>query len=81
LKPRLAALAKLAVSVSIVAYLIFDVQRSDPETFTRLVAEPKDWTLTFVDAEAPQTGRACLLSTPYSGQPTRFDDIVVAVEK
>jgi len=43
--------------------------------------EPKDWTLTFVDAEAPQTGRACLLSTPYSGQPTRFDDIVVAVEK
>src|SRR4051794_21200619 len=43
--------------------------------------EPKDWTLTFENPEAPQTGRACLLSTPYSGQPTRFDDIVVAVEK
>lgn len=39
--------------------------------------EPSAWTLTFDDAEPPQTGRACLLSTPYSGQPTRFDDIVV----
>ena len=39
--------------------------------------EPADWQLSFEDAEAPQPGRACLLSTPYSGQPTRFDDIVV----
>jgi hypothetical protein len=39
--------------------------------------EPKDWLLTFEDPEAPQPGRACLLSTPYSGQPTRFDDILV----
>ena len=39
--------------------------------------EPKDWLLTFEDSEAPQPGRACLLSNPYSGQPTRFDDIVV----
>jgi hypothetical protein len=44
-------------------------------------AEPSAWTLSFEDAEPPQTGRACLLSTPYSGQPTRFDDIVVAVER
>jgi uncharacterized protein (TIRG00374 family) len=47
LKRRLAALAKLAVSVSIVAYLVIDVQRSDPGTFTRLATEPKDWTLLF----------------------------------
>ena len=39
--------------------------------------EPKDWTLTFDDPEAPKPGRACLFSTPYSGQPTRFDDILV----
>ena len=39
--------------------------------------EPAAWTLSFDDAEPPQTGRACLLSTPYSGQSTRFDDIVV----
>jgi hypothetical protein len=39
--------------------------------------EPKDWMLTFDDAEAPQAGRAGLYSTPYSGQPTRFDDILV----
>jgi hypothetical protein len=42
--------------------------------------EPKEWTLNFDDPEAPQTGRACLLSTPYSGQPTRFDDILVVKE-
>jgi hypothetical protein len=39
--------------------------------------EPTNWLLTFEDPEAPQPGRACLLSNPYSGQPTRFDDILV----
>jgi hypothetical protein len=39
--------------------------------------EPAEWMLTFDDPEAPQPGRASLLSTPYSGQPTRFDDILV----
>ena len=39
--------------------------------------EPKDWLLTLDDPESPQPGRACLLSNPYSGQPTRFDDILM----
>jgi hypothetical protein len=43
LRERLTALAKLAVSVSLVAYLIYDVQESDPTTFARLRHEPKDW--------------------------------------
>jgi uncharacterized protein (TIRG00374 family) len=45
LRQSLVALAKLAVSVSLVAYLIYDVQRTDPETFTRLSSEPKHWAL------------------------------------
>ena len=39
--------------------------------------EPQDWTLTTQAEEPPPPGRACLLSTPYSGTPTNFDDVVV----
>ena len=40
-------------------------------------AEPKEWAVTAEDKEAPPAGRACLLSTPYSGKATLFDDVVV----
>ncbi len=39
--------------------------------------EPKGWQVEVEDGEAPPAGRACLLSTPFSGQATRFDDVVV----
>src|SRR5262245_48925199 len=41
----LISLAKLAISVAIVTYLVHDVRRTDPDTFARLRREPKDWTL------------------------------------
>jgi hypothetical protein len=40
--------------------------------------EPKEWLVHFEDTEPPQAGKACLFATPYSGQVTRFDDVVVA---
>ena len=39
--------------------------------------EPKDWTLSMALEEPPPNGRACLLSTPYAGTATNFDDVVV----
>jgi hypothetical protein len=39
--------------------------------------EPRDWTLTFDETEAPQPGRAGLYATPYAGTPTDFDDVSV----
>ena len=39
--------------------------------------EPKDWTVSFNEKEAPSAGRASLWANPYSGQPTRFDDLRV----
>jgi hypothetical protein len=40
-------------------------------------AEPKAWTITAQDAEAPSPGRASCLGMPYSGTPIRFDDLIV----
>ena len=40
-------------------------------------AEPKEWLVSADEKEAPPAGRACLLSTPYSGKATLFDDVVV----
>ena len=42
-RARWTRLAKLLVSVSIVAYLVIDTQHSDPETFARLRTETKQW--------------------------------------
>ena len=39
--------------------------------------EPKDWTVAFNETEEPPAGRASLWANPYSGQPTRFDDLRV----
>jgi hypothetical protein len=39
--------------------------------------EPKEWTITFDDAEAGSKGRASVWGTPYSDTPIAFDDIRV----
>jgi len=39
--------------------------------------EPKDWTITMQDAEAPSAGRSSAWGMPYSGTPIRFDDLSV----
>jgi hypothetical protein len=39
--------------------------------------EPKSWTITFDDTAEPPAGRASVWANPYSGQPVRFDDLVV----
>jgi uncharacterized protein (TIRG00374 family) len=44
-KKLLITLAKYGVSIGIIYWLICDVQSSDPETFTRLRNEPKNWAL------------------------------------
>lgn len=40
-------------------------------------AEPKDWTISFDETEAPIPGKASVLASPYAGTPIRFDDLVV----
>lgn len=45
LRKHLATLAKAAISLGLLAYLITDVRQSDPTTFGRLLAEPKRWEL------------------------------------
>lgn len=39
--------------------------------------EPKDWTVSFQETEEPTPGRASVWVNPYSGQPTRFDDLMM----
>jgi len=45
--------------------------------------EPKDWTITFDDADTakPTKGRASVWGIPYSGTPIDFDDISIDVVK
>jgi hypothetical protein len=40
-------------------------------------AEPKGWTISFDEKTEPTPGRASLWANPYSGQPIRFDDLVL----
>jgi hypothetical protein len=40
-------------------------------------AEPKDWTVSFDEKAEPTPGRASVWGNPYSGQPIRFDDLIV----
>jgi hypothetical protein len=40
-------------------------------------AEPKEWTVSADEKEAPPAGRAGVWCTPYSGKATLFDDVVV----
>ena len=39
--------------------------------------EPKDWAVTFDDTTEPAAGRASVWANPYSGNPVRFDDLLV----
>jgi hypothetical protein len=39
--------------------------------------EPKTWQVTFTDSEAPPSGRASALGSPFAGTPIRYDDLVV----
>jgi hypothetical protein len=40
--------------------------------------EPKDWMIAIEEKTGPQTGRASLWGTPYSGTPIWFDDLKVS---
>jgi hypothetical protein len=40
-------------------------------------AEPKEWLISNDDSEAPVTGKASILGSPFSGMPIRYDDLVV----
>jgi hypothetical protein len=39
--------------------------------------EPKDWKVSFEEKDGPAPGRASLWANTYSGQPVRFDDLLV----
>jgi hypothetical protein len=39
--------------------------------------EPKDWMISFDEAEQPIPGRASVLASPFAGTPLRFDDLAV----
>lgn len=41
-------------------------------------SEPAQPSITFKDSEAPSAGRASISGMPYSGNPIRFDDLVVS---
>jgi hypothetical protein len=38
-------------------------------------SEPAEWTISFDETEEPAAGRASVWAHPYSGKPTRFDDL------
>jgi hypothetical protein len=40
-------------------------------------AEPKEWTISFVEKETPVAGKASVLGSPFAGTPIGFDDLVV----
>lgn len=40
-------------------------------------AEPADWQLTHASADKPNPGRPSAWAAPFSGQPVRFDDLLV----
>jgi hypothetical protein len=40
-------------------------------------AEPKEWTISFVEKEAPVAGKASVLGSPFAGTPIWFDDLRV----
>ena len=40
-------------------------------------AEPKEWTIQFVDKEDPVAGKASVLGSPFAGTPVWFDDLRV----
>lgn len=64
-------LAKLSISIALLAYLFSDVQRSDPETFARLREHPPSWeTLLF--------GWACLMGALLAGV-MRWQALLIAV--
>lgn len=39
--------------------------------------EPRNWAITFVEKTEPMAGRPSVWGSPFSGQPIRFDDLVV----
>lgn len=45
MKRTLLILLKLTISLAVVSYLLTEVRARDPDTFTRLAAEPKNWGL------------------------------------
>lgn len=40
-------------------------------------SKPTEWTIHYVDSQEPFPGRPSVWGIPYSGQPIRFDDLVV----
>ncbi len=47
MRTHLVRLAKVAVSALLLAYLVADVRQNDPQSFARLMHEPKRWELLF----------------------------------
>jgi uncharacterized protein (TIRG00374 family) len=55
-KTLLVIVLKLGISLALITYLVTDVQRRDPNTFTRLRSEPKDWSVLATAAACALTG-------------------------
>lgn len=51
--------------------------RVEGKAWTAGEPEPKDWQVTFSEREAPPSGRASALGSPFSGTPIRYDDLRV----
>lgn len=45
MKQKLIKLIQLSVSLAIIAFIVYSAQRNDPETFQRMMNQPKNWGL------------------------------------
>ena len=54
-----------------------DVWRVEGKVWVEGRANPAGWMITYDDKEEPYAGKASIWGLPYSGQPTRFDDLSV----
>lgn len=51
--------------------------QAEGKAWSRGSAEPKEWTISFVEKEAPVAGKASVLGSPFAGTPIWFDDLAV----
>ena len=49
----------------------------DGKTWPQDSAEPKEWSISFVEKEEPVAGKASVLGSPFAGTPIWFDDLAV----
>ena len=51
--------------------------RAEGKAWPQGSPEPSDWMVSFEIKQAPPSGRASLWGSPFSGEPIRFDDLIL----